>query len=125
MQELIEQWKAAKAAEEGWKEERHRLEEKIADLLGRESEGTKSVTEHGHKVTATFGVSRSVDAEKFAQVAGQLPPEIAANIVKMKPSLDTKGFRWLEENRPDLFRIFASCVTTKPRKVSIKITEAK
>jgi hypothetical protein len=41
--------------------------------------------------------------------------------VEYVPKLDEKGFRWLQENNPGLYRIMARAVETKPGKVAVTV----
>jgi len=121
----IEKYLAAKADEESAKERRYAAEVSIASLVGpSKSEGQTTTNTDRFKVVAKYKINRTLDAGVWAKIAGELDPAIANHLVRFKPELDLKGYRWCEGN-PEVFEIVSKAVTSRPAKVSLTITEIK
>lgn len=114
----------AKANEASAREARIAIEEQISALVGQLDEGTVSAKGLTYKVRVAYRINRNVDEKVWAnEVAPKLPPAIAHNLMRTKLSLDMKGFRWLEENRPDLLTLVSKAITAKPAKPTIEVKE--
>jgi len=120
----IEKYLAAKADEESARERRYAAEVSIASLVGSKSEGQTTTNTDRFKVVAKYKINRTLDAKVWAKIAPELDPTIALHLVKFKPELDLKGYRWCEGN-PEVFAIVSKAVTSRPAKVSLTITEIK
>jgi len=120
----IEKYLAAKADEESARERRYAAEVSIASLVGWKPEGQTTTNTDRFKVVAKYKINRTLDAKVWAKIAGELDPAIANHLVKFKPELDLKGYRWCESN-PEVFAIVSKAVTSRPAKVSLTITEIK
>ncbi|MTI13810.1 DUF7173 family protein [Sansalvadorimonas verongulae] len=118
---LAYQLEQAKKVETEARGARIAIEEEILKNVGVKEEGSATVKSDYYKVTTTGGVTRSLDAKKWADVQGRLPEQIAAKVVRLKPELDTRQFKALADLQPELYGIMAEAVTTKPRKASVKI----
>jgi len=123
LDELVTQWRSVKLREEDAKLERYALEERIADAVGRKSEGSTTREVAGGKLKLTHRVNRTLDADAFERIRGELPAGYAENLVRYKASLVLDHYRWLEENDPETFRILARAVTSKPSKVGVSFEE--
>jgi len=123
LDELVTAWRGVKLREEDAREERYRLEERIADLVGRKSEGSTTKVVAGGRLKLTHRVNRRLDEDAFDRIRGELPAGYAENLVRYKPSLILENYRWIEENDPDAFRLVARAVTTKPSKVGVSFEE--
>lgn len=103
-------------------ERRVALGNQIADRLGAPDEGRTTHKACGFKVTIKQPVNRRVtDWEEFKKVAfhHEHPP------MRMKPSLDVKGLKWLQENEPATYRQFAKFVEAKPGRVAVEVDPEK
>ena len=116
---LAESWRAAKRAEESAREERVRIEEEIIALTGCMEEGSQTYAAGDWKITVTGKLTRKLDADAWARIESSIPE--AMRPVKYAPSLDTKGLRYLENNEPDIYRLVAKAIETKPAKPAISI----
>ena len=116
---LAECWLAAKRAEESAREERVRIEEEIIALTGCREEGSKTHDAGDWKITVTGKLTRKLDADAWARIESSIPE--AMRPVKYAPSLDTKGLRYLEKNEPEIYRLVADAIETKPAKPAISI----
>jgi len=123
--ELCHGWELAKLRESEAREARVELEAQISELVGQKTEGTVSTRAGDYKVSVTYRINRSVDEKKWAEVAPLLPENVANHLLRYKPSLVMKGFRYLEENKPDLFKLVSKAVTEKPSKPTVTISHAE
>lgn len=116
---LAESWRAAKRAEERAREERVRIEEEIIAITGCREEGSQTHDAGDWKITVTGKLTRKLDADAWARIEPSIPE--AMRHVKYVPSLDTTGLRYLENNEPDIYRLVAKAIETKPAKPSVSI----
>ena len=116
---LAESWRAAKRAEESAREERVRIEEEIIAITGCREEGSQTYAAGDWKITVTGKLTRKLDADAWARIESSIPE--AMRPVKYAPILDTKGLRYLENNEPDIYRLVAKAIETKPAKPAVSI----
>ena len=95
----------------------------IETAVGK-SEGSKTLTEAGIKVTLTAVINRKFNKEVDLMTAmADIPPELQP--VKFEPSLDVTGVKWLQANRPELYSKFAKAIIVTPGKPSVKMEKVK
>jgi len=109
----------AKNAEDAAKKQRIELEEELVNLVGKKDEGSQTHKIGDYKVTITGKLTRSLDKKVWADIEQSIPH--ALRPVEYKPSLDTKGLKYLEDNEPEVFRTVSSAVTVKPAKTAVSI----
>lgn len=109
----------AKSAEDAAKKQRVELEEELVNLVGKKDEGSQTHKIGDYKVTITGKLTRSLDKKVWADIEQQIPH--ALRPVEYKPSLDTKGLKYLEDNEPEVFRAVSSAVTVKPARTAVSI----
>jgi len=117
--ELAAQWLSAKDAEKRIRDKRVEIEKEIMMITGCKEEGSKTHQAGDYKITVTGKLTRKLDVPKWNDVEEKIPE--ALRPVTYKPTLDTKGLRYLEDNEPDVFRIIADAIETKPAKPTITI----
>lgn len=91
-------------------------------LMPAKDEGT--VTERGlrYKVTATYGMNRTVDAAVISTLLGDEKLRWAAErLFPMKPGLSTTELRFFAGNEPGIYAQLAAAIVAKPGKPSIKV----
>lgn len=113
----------AKASEANAKEYRIELEEKIASLLQGPSEGSVSDKDYHYKVTVTRKFLRTLDLEKYDQEKTTIPPDL--DPVWLKPTLDLKKLRSIEDANPELYKKCCTFIETKPAKTSVTVKEVE
>lgn len=118
----IKKYLKAKSDEESARERRYAAELEIAFLVGPKDEGQTTTNTDRYKVVAKYKINRTLNAKVWAEIAPSLPTSISSNLVKYKPELDLKGYRWCEDN-PEIFAIVSRAVTSRPAKVALTITE--
>lgn len=125
--ELCAAWLKAKGAESAANAERLGIELRMDDLLGATigAEESTTLNRAGYKIVIGHSLNRKVDIAKAKPFIAIMPEEIAANLIKVKEEADSTGLKWLAVNRPDLYQLMSSAVTTKPAKTSIKVEVAK
>ena len=116
---LAEQWRQAKMTEEGAKEERIDIENRIIALTGHKDEGSQTVKAGDHKIVVTGKINRTLDRAAWEQIAGEVPE--ALRPVEYAPRLDTKGLRYIQNNEPDIYRLVCQAVTAKPGKTAVEV----
>lgn len=112
---LAESWRAAKRAEEDARERRLAIEVQLLEQIPAEgAEGSVSVKTDAFKITATYGVTRSVDTPTLQGAWGELPPALQ-NCFRWKAEVNTTELRKYDGGGLERF------VTVKPAKPSVKI----
>ena len=115
-------WMTAKNMENEANKLRLEAEAELVKFLGAKTEGAESHQIGPYKATITGKLNRKVDWDAFHKM--DFPTELAP--VKYKPELDSKGFRYLESNEPELFKRFGTVLTIEPAKTAVTVirTEA-
>lgn len=108
----------AKAAEAEVKAERVALENELASMVSTKLEGTDKAEGKKWKVTVTSKLTRSLDYEAYQQVEH----ELSVPCVDLKPTINLKNLRIIEQVNPSFV---ASFITTRPAKAMVKIEEVK
>lgn len=119
LEELAGQWRAAKRAEERARDERVTIEQQIITFTGCKEEGSKTHEAGDFKITVTGKLNRKLDLPVWNDIESRIPEGLRP--VTYKPSLDTKGLRYLENNEPDIYRMIAGAIETKPAKPSVTV----
>jgi len=118
MEELAKALFHAKQAEKEAKAKRVELEEKIANQVSTDENGSKTVdVGAGLKVTVKRGLIYSADVDAIREVAGG--EELLQTVTKT--TLDPKAYESCREAMPELFKSVSGFVTTKPRKVAVTL----
>jgi hypothetical protein len=84
-------------------------------------EGANTLLSDAYKVTITTKVNRSVDQEKLAEIAKQVPGEFGKRLIRWKPDLVLSELRYIEANEPQVYAIVAQAITAKPAKPSVEV----
>lgn len=109
-----------KTIEDDAKASRLAAEERLIAMIENKPEGTVHEEDGGIKVTATFKLTRTVDAGAV-QAAWNDLPEMVRDAFSWKPELVLKHARALEAANPKDYAVLAQFITAKPAKPSIKI----
>lgn len=118
LNELCQKWLAAKARERQAAEERGKIEAQIIALTGQKAEGSQTHDAGaGFKVVVKGVMNRKMDWDAWEKIKDQIPAELRP--VKMKPTLDETGVKWLQENRVDLYALLP--ITATPGKTGVEI----
>lgn len=119
--DLITELQIIKEKENELKKAKSKIEGEIEKIIGNEKqEGTKSV-DIGHvKVSVQNKVTRKIISEDFDKIK-----RLTAWPVRVKYEIDLSEMRKLATQDTEKYKLFLSCVETKPAKASIIITEKK
>ena len=121
----------AKAKEDAAKARRIAIEEEIANLVETPDKGQKTVrlpSGWGITVKRGYNFSANVESMKAAWAGLAMARELGLGFpvpLKVKESLDEKGYEWYRKNHPNLFSLLAEHVTAKPKKVSVSFRSPK
>jgi hypothetical protein len=99
------------------------FEEKIASLLQGPPEGSVSDKDDHYKVTVTRKFNRTLDLDKYDQEKTTIPPDL--DPVWLKPTLDLKKLRSIEEANPELYKKCCAFIESKPAKTSVTVKEVE
>ncbi len=96
-------------------------EQAMLRLMPAKDEG--SVTERGlhYKVTATYGVNRTLDAAALGAIRNEIPSALFDQAIEYAPKLKLAGVRYLQANEPETYAVLAQAITAKPAKPSVKV----
>lgn len=113
-------WQAAKDKETQANVERLAIEARILEHAEAKTEGTVKLEGAAHRVTVTYGMSRSVDEAALSALWPHLSDGLR-RIFTVKHALDTRELRHWQNNDPTEYALAAQAITAKPSKPSIKV----
>lgn len=118
LDDLAQDWKAAKRREEDAKEERIKIEQNIAALLpAKEGECTESTKTGFFKVSVSYGFTRKVDADMLKSAWPALK-QAQQDAFRWKPEVSLTGLHKLDGQ---LYNEVATMITATPSKPSVKV----
>jgi hypothetical protein len=112
---------AAKNAERAAVARRIDAEGHVLRFMPSKTEGAVSARIGTWKVSATYGVNRTIDAAAMDAVRAAMPPALFEQAVTYKPDLVMAGVRYLQSNEPEAYALLAQAITAKPAKPSVRI----
>jgi hypothetical protein len=86
----------------------------LAQMVATKLEGTDHAESNHYKVTVSSKLTRKLDYKEYLKIEDELP----VKCVNLKPTLDLKKVKMLEELDPEWTSDF---ITTKPAKAAVKI----
>jgi hypothetical protein len=119
LESLAEQWREAKRAEDEARDRRVEIESRIIEQTGVKEEGSQTHSAGDWKIKVTGKLNRKLDADAWADVEPSIPEDLRP--VSYTPKLETKGLRYLEANEPDVYRMVARAIETKPDKPAVEV----
>ena len=117
--DLTNEWKNLKFQEDALRKQRLFVEKEIEKIIDNDKqEGTKAV-DIGHvKVSVQNKVTRKIITEEFEQIK-----DLTDWPIRVKYEIDLAAMRQLASQDTEKYKIFLSCVETKPAKATISIKE--
>ena len=97
-------------------------EQKLIDLIGVKDDGTTSIAGAYFKVKTIGKINRRVDTDALAKLSQTMPQAILAKAIALKPSVDLKGLRYLEQNEPEYYSEISRAIVAKPAKASVSVS---
>jgi len=120
IEELVDQFIGAKAAETAATKQRVAIEEQMIALLGKRDEGSDThELANGFKVTITGKQTYTADMEKLHAICAKLPEDMRP--IKTKVELDQTGAKYLRANEPAIWAQLAQAITVKPAKTGVEV----
>ncbi len=117
MKDLYDELMWWKAQEDQAKARIAEIEDAIIKRLGDDKlEGAVTRHDSGFKVVVTYKLNRTLDYDAYEDLG--LPESM--QFVDLKPTINLARLRLVEEINPSLIQ---KCVTTRPGKTQIKITQ--
>ena len=106
-------------------EEIRKVEGKIIDLMGHNTEGTRTIQMDGMSISTVGKVTRTVDQKKLKDIWANLPEFVRKDVIKFKPTINLANYRELRNIDEELWYQLNTAIVSKPAKtaVSIKIFE--
>lgn len=86
-----------------------------------ELEGSLTTESDYYRITTVGKLNRTLDAGKLEALRAVIPAAIYDRVIRFKPDLSLRDYKYLENNEPAYFAAFAEAVTTKPAKTSVKV----
>lgn len=118
--QLVDDFIAAKAAENAANKRRVAIEEQMIALLGKREEGAEThELASGMKITITGKLTYTADMEKLQEICAKLPQEMRP--IKTKVELDTTGAKYLRANEPAIWAKLAKAITVKTAKTGVEV----
>jgi hypothetical protein len=115
----------AKSTEESAKQQRIRIEEKLAELIPGPERGQKTVTlENGIKITVERGFNYKADTAGIDGICkgdNTQPDRFAPIKTKTTTELDVTGYEWYRDNDSEFFGMLSQFVTVTPKKVAVQV----
>lgn len=120
IEELVDQFIGAKAAETAATKRRVAIEEQMIALLGKRDEGAEThELANGFKLTITGKQTYTADMAALQDICAKLPQEFRP--IKTKVELDQTGAKYLRANEPAIWAKLAKAITVKPAKTSVEV----
>lgn len=123
LNELVEELVRAKKAESKATEYRRIIEDQILAVAHSDkAEGSTTLEAGRWKVTIQNKLSRTIDSDQLVRLQDQIPSPILNRVVRYKPSLDVREWKYIENNEPQYAAILSAAITTKPAKPYLKVS---
>ena len=120
LDQLAESWIMQKKCEEGARQKRLEIEQRMLPLLEQKVEGqATTTTRHNKKIVVKKRIKRSFDAKALSQIRNQIPTDMLP--LKISEVLDVKRMKYLQNNEPETFKLFERCIVSQPEKPNISI----
>lgn len=114
-----------KEAEKRAVAERRKAEDALVEAMAAQlpDEGSKKIESGHYKVTIEKSVNRRVNTSAFEVLlnSGLVPDEIVRQAIRLKPEVDTKGFKYVRDNEPEYFETLANCIVSTQARPSVKV----
>lgn len=122
LENLVDQWAAAKREEEAANRRRVELEAAIIARTGEPEEGSETIElADGRKLTVTSKITRTIDEQLWRSVLHDVPEHLRPIVFVETAKLDLKGIRYLQEHNPGVYMIVSRAITARKAKTSITV----
>lgn len=114
-------WLDAKRDEEAANKRRLAAEIEICALTAVKTEGSTTTDLGVYKIKTTGKIDRKLDATKLVDMDKKIPALILQRLVSYEPKLSITELRYIQENEPAYYAVFAEALTVKPAKTSVTV----
>lgn len=114
-------WLESKADEQSANLRRIEAEARILALVGAKEEGATTVKTEWFKVQTTGKLTRTLQADKLAEVFNSVPADLYGQVIKSVPSLNLSALRAVEKTNPESYKAFCRAIVTKPAKAAVSV----
>lgn len=85
-------------------------------------EGVAKEWAGGYTIQYQYKITRSLEPRKFELVRDEIDPRVLVEVIKMKPSLNLRFYRSLEDSDLDSYTKLSSALKVKAAKTAITLT---
>lgn len=122
-QGMYGRWLELKIQEDNLRAERAALEERMAEGIPEDWEGSKTWDDGPYKVKATRRMNRKVDGVHLREIADQYGMGDYLDVLfRWKPEINAKSWKSADET---ITKLFSDAITTTPGKVGFTIEKAE
>jgi hypothetical protein len=122
LQELVDDWTAAKQSEDAANKRRLEIEARILAVTGERDEGSQTFDlSDGRKLTVTSKITRTIDEAAWRRVMHTVPEHLRPITFVETAKLDLAGVRYLAAAEPEVYAVVAQAITAKRAKPSIGV----
>jgi len=124
-EELLKDWIKFKKLETKNKIKREEIEVEIEKEYGEFEKKSKTFNdkELGYKTNISKNIYVKLDQDMYKSIRNDIPAELRPE--KIIFELDSKGYKWLEENKEEIYKKVSDCVTVTPGKTTVKVEKIK
>lgn len=117
---LADQWLMMKKLIKSNQAELLRIEQSLIPLLNAREEGSATThTPMGKKVVLKNSTNYKLDGTKLLKVRQKIPEALLP--LKLKELLDEPRLKYLRNNEPEVYAIFAHAITATPAKPNVTV----
>ena len=119
--ELADEWLMKKAELESIKTQLILIENRLLPHIEQREEGQATTKTDRHTIVLKQNTNYSLNGTKLLKVRDQIPEQMLP--LSVKTVLDPKRLRYLRQNEPSTYAVFAQALTARPAKPNFKIME--
>ena len=119
LDKLCHAYQEAQEDEKRAKARRLEIEGLIVAISDVQYEGSSVTKTRYYQCTCTGKLNRKLDVETWENIREQIPEDLRP--VKTQVTLDLPKLRAIEKENPDVFKVVANAISSKPAKVSVKV----
>lgn len=117
---LADQWLMLKQVIASNQAELIRIEKTLIPLLNEKQDGSATTrTPLGKKIVLKNKTNYKLDGTKLLKVRNKIPEALLP--LKVKELLDETRLKYLRNNEPDVYAIFAEAITATPAKPNVTV----
>ena len=119
--ELADEWLMKKAELESIKTQLILIENRLLPHIEQREEGQATTKTDRHTIVLKQNTNYSLNGTKLLKVRDQIPEQMLP--LSVRTVLDPKRLKYLRQNEPSTYAVFAQALTARPAKPNFKIME--